>query len=244
MIVNDLIVDHFPEIVDLGFTARMEEELDEIAEGHAAVGGSDPRVLRAVRRASGAGGRELMPEVKAEPEVLDRLCPETRPPPGHPPRPLRQVHRLLSFPGVPLHRAVAGADRRALPGQDGGDLVERRTRSGRVFYGCANYPACDFTSWKRPLPQPCPNCGGTVDGRQPHPRRLPQVRAPIRADDASGARGGGWHRSLQRSVPFRGRRIRSYEAPWPSNGASERDTCLRHGRDASRMRRPGRAGGG
>ena len=46
--------------------------------------------------------------------------------------------------------------------KDHGDLVERKTRKGRVFYGCANYPTCDFTSWKRPLPQPCPNCGGLL----------------------------------------------------------------------------------
>lgn len=45
---------------------------------------------------------------------------------------------------------------------DGGELVERKTRKGRVFYGCANYPACEFTSWKRPLPQPCPQCGGLL----------------------------------------------------------------------------------
>ena len=45
---------------------------------------------------------------------------------------------------------------------DGGELAERKTRKGRVFYGCVNYPACDFTSWKRPLPQPCPNCGGLL----------------------------------------------------------------------------------
>jgi len=46
--------------------------------------------------------------------------------------------------------------------RDGGDLAERRTRRGRIFYGCANYPECDFTSWKRPLPQPCPRCGGLL----------------------------------------------------------------------------------
>jgi len=40
--------------------------------------------------------------------------------------------------------------------------VERKTRKNRVFYGCANYPECDFTSWKRPLPIPCPKCGGLL----------------------------------------------------------------------------------
>jgi DNA topoisomerase-1 len=46
--------------------------------------------------------------------------------------------------------------------KDGGEIVERRTRKGRLFYGCSNYPTCDFTSWKRPLPQRCPNCGGLL----------------------------------------------------------------------------------
>jgi DNA topoisomerase-1 len=44
----------------------------------------------------------------------------------------------------------------------GGDIAERKTRRGRVFYGCVNYPECDFTSWKRPLPQRCPVCGGLL----------------------------------------------------------------------------------
>jgi DNA topoisomerase-1 len=46
--------------------------------------------------------------------------------------------------------------------KDGGEVVERKTRKGRTFYGCSNYPECDFTSWKKPLPQPCPNCGGLL----------------------------------------------------------------------------------
>ena len=46
--------------------------------------------------------------------------------------------------------------------KDGGDIVERKTRKGRIFYGCANYPTCDFTSWKRPLAHPCPKCGGML----------------------------------------------------------------------------------
>ena len=41
-------------------------------------------------------------------------------------------------------------------------VVERRTRKGRVFYGCANYPECEWSSWKKPLPQPCPNCQGLL----------------------------------------------------------------------------------
>nr|HMN61613.1 type I DNA topoisomerase [Anaerolinea sp.] len=46
--------------------------------------------------------------------------------------------------------------------KDGGEIVERKTRKGRVFYGCEHYPECDFTSWKRPISTPCPNCGGLL----------------------------------------------------------------------------------
>jgi len=43
--------------------------------------------------------------------------------------------------------------------KDGGDIVERKSRRGMVFYGCANYPTCDFTLWNKPIPEPCPKCG-------------------------------------------------------------------------------------
>ena len=42
---------------------------------------------------------------------------------------------------------------------DGGDIVERKSRRGRVFYGCANYPDCDFTLWNKPIAETCPDCG-------------------------------------------------------------------------------------
>jgi DNA topoisomerase-1 len=43
-----------------------------------------------------------------------------------------------------------------------GELVERKTRKNRTFYGCVNYPECDFTSWKKPLSTPCPSCQGLL----------------------------------------------------------------------------------
>ncbi len=158
--VNDMIVEYFPEIVDLGFTARMEEELDEIADGtrpwaeviREFYGPFSEQVERA---------REQMPEVRTEPELLDRMCPES----GHP-LVIRygRYGKFIGCSNFPECRYTEPWLERIgvrCP-LDGGDLVERRTRRGRVFYGCANYPACEFTSWKRPLPQPCPDCGGTL----------------------------------------------------------------------------------
>jgi ssDNA-binding Zn-finger/Zn-ribbon topoisomerase 1 len=43
---------------------------------------------------------------------------------------------------------------------DGGEIVEKRSKKGRIFYGCDNWPKCEWVSWYRPVPEPCPQCGG------------------------------------------------------------------------------------
>ena len=158
--VNDLLVEHFPEVVDLGFTARMEDELDQVAEG----GRAWTEVIREfygpfaeqLRRAE-----EAMPEMRAEPEMIDRSCPECG-------KPLVIRHgrfgKFIGCSDFPQCRYTEPWLEKIgvrCP-EDGGELVERRTKRGRTFYGCANYPACEFTSWKRPLPAACPTCGGLM----------------------------------------------------------------------------------
>jgi DNA topoisomerase-1 len=163
--VNQLLVDHFPEIVDLGFTARMEDELDRIADG-------DMEWVDVIREFYGPFSVQLekaaenMPEIKPEPELLDRVCPECG---GQLMIRHGRFGKFIGCSNFPDCRHTEPWLEKigvTCP-QDGGDVVERRTRRGRVFYGCANYPECDFTSWKRPVPQRCPNCGGlmVVDGR-------------------------------------------------------------------------------
>jgi len=158
--VNDLLVDHFPEIVDPGFTAMMEEELDEVAEGER----EWVEVIRdfyAPFSEKMKHALENMPEVRADPVVLDRSCPRCG-------NPLVVRHgRFGKFIGCSTFPACRFTEPwlekiGVRCPKDGGDLVERRTRKGRVFYGCANYPECDFTSWKRPIPEPCPRCGGLL----------------------------------------------------------------------------------
>lgn len=160
MTVNDLLVDHFPNIVDLGFTARMEQELDEVAEG-------DREWVEVVRefyepfKVQLERARELMPEIKAEPEPIDRMCPEC----GN--QLVIRHGRYGKFIGCSnfpecRHTEPWLEKIGVLCPLDGGELVERRTRKGRTFYGCINYPECEFTSWKRPESAPCPNCGGLL----------------------------------------------------------------------------------
>jgi len=160
MRVNDLLVQYFPEIVDVGFTARMEDDLDKIASGQ--IEWVD--VLRSfyspfsqtVEKAQAE-----MPTIKSGPEPIGRACPQCG-------RELviryGRFGKFISCSGFPECRYTEPWLEKigvTCP-KDGGDLVERKTRRNRVFYGCINYPNCDFTSWKKPIPQPCPKCNGLL----------------------------------------------------------------------------------
>jgi DNA topoisomerase-1 len=160
VLVNDLLVEHFPEVVDFGFTAHMEEDLDRIASGEQGwtsvvdefYGPFSKQVARA---------EELMPEVKTGPEPIGRACPDC----GHE-LVIRwgRYGKFISCSNFPdCRHTEAWLEKIGVNcPKDGGDIVERKTRKGRTFYGCANYPNCDFTSWKLPLPTPCPQCGGML----------------------------------------------------------------------------------
>jgi DNA topoisomerase-1 len=158
--VNDLITEHFPEVVDLGFTAHMEEDLDRIAAGE------QPwvetvREFYAPFQAQVERADKLIPERKAELEKIGRACPQC----GHD-LVIRwgRFGKFISCSNFPECRYTeAWLEKIGVRcPKDGGEIVERKTRKGRLFYGCANYPNCDFTSWKRPLPVACPNCGGLL----------------------------------------------------------------------------------
>jgi DNA topoisomerase-1 len=160
ILVNDLLVEHFPDIINVDFTARMEEELDRIAAG-------DEAWVSVISEFYGPfekdvkSAEEKIPEMKAELEPVGRACPEC----GHD-LVIRwgRYGKFISCSNFPECRHTEAWLEKigvACP-QDGGDIVERKTRKGRIFYGCAKYPECDFTSWKRPLPTPCPQCGGLL----------------------------------------------------------------------------------
>ncbi len=160
LLVNDLMMKYFPEIVDYNFTARMEEDLDKIADGEAEwVKIIDEFYGPFAKKVEKA--QEDMPVVKSGPEPIGRNCPECG-------RELviryGRYGKFISCSGFPECRYTEPWLEKigvTCP-QDGGDLVERKTRKGRTFFGCKNYPECDFTSWKRPIPQPCPNCQGLL----------------------------------------------------------------------------------
>ena len=162
-IVNDLLVQYFPEIMDYQFTAKMEDDLDDIAEGK--------REWRPMLRSfydpferELKTAHEVIPSMNVE-EEIGRECPVCG-------KPLviryGRFGKFIGCSDYPNCRHTEpfleriGVSCPICGEEHGGEIIERRTRRGRVFYGCSRYPDCEFTSWKRPLPQPCPNCGGML----------------------------------------------------------------------------------
>ena len=158
--VNDLVGEYFPSIVDVNFTAKMESDLDLVASGEVAW-------QEVVREFYGPFSERVeiakkeMPKVDAGEKPIGRDCPEC----GH--ELIIKWGRYGKFIACSNYPQCKHTEPYlekigvTCP-EDGGDLVRRQTRKGRVFYGCANYPDCEFSTWKRPLKTPCPDCGGML----------------------------------------------------------------------------------
>lgn len=161
ILVNDLLVDYFDDLINVGFTSQMENELDEISMGkqewHHVVADFYQQFLPDLEKA-----RQEMPEEKLEPEKVGRDCPEC----GHE-LVIRwgRFGKFISCSDFPTCRYTEPWLEKigvSCPECETGEVVKRRTKKGRTFYGCSRYPDCQFTSWKQPLAAKCPHCGGTL----------------------------------------------------------------------------------
>ena len=159
-VVVDMLEEYFKNIVDVKFTANMETELDEIADGKL----TKNRLLedfygpfeKTLEKADEAIGHVEMPvEVSDVPcELCGRMMVVKQ----------GRYGKFLACPGFPECRNTKPIlkETGAKCPKCGGSIVERRTRRGRFFYGCRNYPACDFVTWDQPQVEPCPKCGALV----------------------------------------------------------------------------------
>ena len=155
VLVNSLLVEHFPQILDVAFTAHMEEDLDRVEEGKEdwvrllrAFYGPFAEVLR--------NAEQNMKEVEMAPQEIGEPCPRCGCPLVRRRGRFGEFIACSGYPACDYTRPIGIGVRCPL---DNGEVVERRTRKGRIFYGCSNYPACTFTSWDRPLDRTCPLCG-------------------------------------------------------------------------------------
>jgi len=160
MSVNDLLAEHFTDVVDPKFTALMEGELDGVADR----GDDWVAVLRTFYDKFSlelAAAEEKLPKFEQRDEPTDEICPNCS-------KPMviktGRFGRFISCSGYPECKTTKPIlkDSGAICPKDGGMIAERKSRKGRTFFGCANYPKCDFVSWDRVVPDPCPVCGDYV----------------------------------------------------------------------------------
>jgi DNA topoisomerase I len=203
MTVTDRLKPFFPEIMDVEFTAQMEDSLDKVEEGEKnwvdtirafyepfkidlarakknmtnekkgeEIGEACPECSQPLIERRGRFGKFIAcsayPECKykrnlpgserAEDQPTDDICPTCA-------KPMVIKHgrfgKFIACSGYPECKTTKPVTLGIACPQPGcaGQLVERRSKKGRTFYGCSAYPACNFVVWQRPIPEPCPKCG-------------------------------------------------------------------------------------
>ncbi|NLL88102.1 MAG: type I DNA topoisomerase [Firmicutes bacterium] len=157
-VVIDILKENFAELIDVDFTASMEQKLDEIEAGRAEWIEVIDHFYQEFVQLLDKANRNLE-KIDLPDEVSDQQCDKCGSYmvvkhgrfgkflacPNYPE--CKNTKPLLKTIGIPCSYCKDG------------EIVERRTKKGRVFYGCSNYPDCEFTSWYRPVQEKCPSCG-------------------------------------------------------------------------------------
>lgn len=161
-VVTDLLKEYFTDIVDIPFTAQMETQLDEIAEGkytkEEVLGRFYEPFAKTLEKAEEAIGHVELPvevsDIKCENCGEFMVVKQGR------------YGKFLACPNFPSCRNTKPIvkDMGVVCHKCGGHIIERHSKRGRIFYGCDNWPECDFVTWDTPLSETCPECGAFLLG--------------------------------------------------------------------------------
>jgi DNA topoisomerase-1 len=174
-IVLELMTEFFPEILDVEFTAKMEDDLDSIEEGKQQwikiiddfYKGFEERLKVA---------EEEMKEVEIKDEPTGEMCEKC----GH-----EMVYKMgrygkfmacSNFPDCRNTKPIVKEIGVKCPKCEKGEIVERKSKKRRVFYGCNQYPDCDFVSWDKPIARSCPKCSSYLVEKRT--KKQVQVQCP------------------------------------------------------------------
>lgn len=170
-IVNNMLLKHFPGIMDVKFTADMEEHLDEVAEGKE----NWQEILNKFYQPFSldlAEAEEQMEKIEIKDEVTDEICEKCG---RNMVIKLGRYGKFLACPGFPECRNT-----KPILKEIGINcpvchqpIVEKKTKRGRKFYGCSNYPDCDYLTWNKPVAEPCPKCGSMMYEGKPKKGQAP-----------------------------------------------------------------------
>ena len=160
--INELMMEQFPNIVDVTFSAGMEKKLDKVESGqedwHTTIDtfykGFEKELETAEKNMEGK-------KIKVPDEETDEICEKCG---RHMVIKMGRYGKFLACPGFPectnTKRLVKDTGGKCP--KCGGRMLLRRSAKGRVYYGCENYPNCDFMTWDEPVPTTCDKCGATL----------------------------------------------------------------------------------
>lgn len=167
LVVSDLLAEHFPHVFDIGFTSQMENELDDIASG-------DREWVPTLRsfydpfKNTLAQAEQTIQRVKLKDEPAGEDCDQCGRPMVIKLGKFGKFMACSGFPECRNSKPLLTKIGMTCPTCHEGEVVERRSKKGRTFYGCSRYPDCDFVTWNKPVETKCPRCGSHMEqvGRQ------------------------------------------------------------------------------
>jgi len=154
--VTDILVKNFPEIVEIEFTANMEDDLDEIAKGKK----EWENIIREFYEPFAKNLKEKYETVKSKKveEKTDKICPKCGGQILIKQSRFGKFYACSNFPDCRHTESIVKSTDVKCPKCKDGAIVEKRSKKGRVFYGCSKYPDCDFSLWDKPTGEVCPTC--------------------------------------------------------------------------------------
>jgi len=158
-IVNDVLVENFPEVVDIEFTAKMEKELDEVAEGK----DTWQKTCKDFYTPFAKNLETKYKDVKKEKLIVetDKICPKCGAPVIERLGRFGRFYACSKFPECKHTESIENKHNDLgikCPKCKEGDIVIRKTKRGKIFYGCNKFPKCDYALWDKPVNEFCPKC--------------------------------------------------------------------------------------
>lgn len=160
-IVHQLVLEFFPEIINIEFTAKMEQDLDKIEEGQTnwvkIIDEFYQDFEKNVKHAD-----EAMEKIVIKDEPAGEDCENCGSPMVYKLGRYGKFMACSNFPECRNTKAIMKPIGVKCPSCETGEIVERKSKTKRVFFGCNTYPDCDFVSWDKPISRPCPKCNALL----------------------------------------------------------------------------------
>lgn len=156
-VIHELMIEFFPDILDLEFTAKMEQDLDNVEEGKVNWVNVIDEFYREFEKHLDVAEKEMQEiEIKDEPAGED--CEQCGSPMVFKMGRYGKFMACSNFPDCRNTKAIVKEIGVKCPKCEEGNIIERKSKKRRIFYGCDRFPECDFLSWDKPLARKCPKC--------------------------------------------------------------------------------------